>query len=96
VTHGADTIGSLNSNEPVTVFMTVAEVAARWKMSERSVRRLIHSGDLAATVIGPRQIRVAIVDVQRVELAGFGRAISIDRSPVSADSAVGRDGGAPM
>lgn len=41
-----------------TKFLTVAEIAARVRVSEQTVLRLIHSGDLEAIRAGRRSFRV--------------------------------------
>jgi excisionase family DNA binding protein len=49
------------------LLLTIADVAERLRLSERSVRRLIARGDLPARRIGStRQIRVAVADVDRL------------------------------
>lgn len=46
--------------------LTIAEVAATMKVSQRTVRRLINRGDLPAFKVGDRgQLRVEELDLER-------------------------------
>jgi excisionase family DNA binding protein len=51
---------------PSRRYYTITEVAERWRTSERTVRRLIHSGKLRAVRIGG-QLRIADDVLQRFE-----------------------------
>lgn len=51
-------LGDINAIE----FLTIAEVAARMRVSKMTVYRLVHSGDLPAVRVG-RSFRVAENDV---------------------------------
>lgn len=48
--------------------LTVDEVAAKLKSSERSVRRYIANGDLPAYRWGARAIRIRVADLERLML----------------------------
>jgi excisionase family DNA binding protein len=47
-----------NTTSPAPAFLTVREVAARWKTSTRTIRRLIADGRLRVHRIG-RVVRIA-------------------------------------
>lgn len=51
---------------PAPAFLTVAELAARWKVSERTVRRMVERGSLRGIRIGP-QLRILIEAIERYE-----------------------------
>lgn len=53
------------SGAPIA-FLTIRELAARWKLSTRSIHRLIAEGRLPAHRIG-RPIRLALTDVLAFE-----------------------------
>ncbi|MCZ2811294.1 helix-turn-helix domain-containing protein [Modestobacter sp. VKM Ac-2979] len=44
------------------VFLTVPELAARWSATDRTLRRMVDSGDLPVTRIG-RSVRYRLSDV---------------------------------
>jgi excisionase family DNA binding protein len=48
-----------NTAAPAPAFLTVRELAARWKTSPRTVRRLIADGQLRVHRIG-RLVRIAL------------------------------------
>jgi excisionase family DNA binding protein len=48
------------------VFLTVPELAARWSVTDRTLRRLVGQGDLPVTRIG-RSVRFRLSDVERYE-----------------------------
>ncbi|MBK6683978.1 MAG: helix-turn-helix domain-containing protein [Deltaproteobacteria bacterium] len=50
-------------------FFTVAEVAARWRLSRASIYRLMASGQLAWVQIGGAR-RIARAEVERLERGG--------------------------
>jgi excisionase family DNA binding protein len=50
---------------PVT-FLTVEELASRWKVNPRTVRRMIECGRLRGIRIGP-QLRIATDVIERYE-----------------------------
>jgi excisionase family DNA binding protein len=52
----------MNSSSNIPTFLTVNELAARWKMSVRNMRRLIARGDLPVHRFG-RLIRISLKDV---------------------------------
>jgi excisionase family DNA binding protein len=54
-----------------TVFLTVKQLASRWQMSERHVRRILANGDLAMTQLG-RAIRIPLQAVVVYEAAHSG------------------------
>lgn len=59
--------GNLGSASPsVNAFLTLAELAARWRIHRSTVRRMIRKRDLAAIQIGSL-LRVPLVEVQRYE-----------------------------
>ncbi len=45
------------------VFLTVAEVARRWRMSPISVYKMIWAGRLPSVRVSPRAVRVRFADV---------------------------------
>ncbi|MBO0864086.1 MAG: helix-turn-helix domain-containing protein [Mycobacterium sp.] len=49
--------GSIDSQQPRTQFLTVAEVAALMRVSKMTVYRLVHNGELPAVRVG-RSFRV--------------------------------------
>jgi excisionase family DNA binding protein len=51
-----------NTAGPAPSFLTVKELVARWKMSTRSIGRMIAAGRLPVHRIG-RLVRIALVDV---------------------------------
>jgi excisionase family DNA binding protein len=51
---------------PVERYMTLHSAADRYGISERSIRRRITEGALRAYQIGPRAIRVAAEDVEKL------------------------------
>lgn len=51
-------------------FLTIAEVAMRWKMSKRHIQRLIERGELGACRFG-RAVRISLTNVRLYEM---GRA----------------------
>jgi excisionase family DNA binding protein len=51
---------------PSRLFFTVEQLAARWQISQRTVRRLIKRGELCAVEIGA-QLRVPVSAVERYE-----------------------------
>jgi len=53
--------------DPSTL-LTVEEVAAKLKASERSVRRYIADGDLPAYRLGARAIRIRVADIETLML----------------------------
>lgn len=61
-----------------TRYMTLAEAAEWYGVSERTLRRRIAEGTLPAYRIGPRAIRVSAADVEalahRIPTAGGGDA----------------------
>jgi excisionase family DNA binding protein len=57
---------STSSAAPGRRYHTIPELAERWRTSERTVRRLIGSGNLRAVRIG-HQLRVADDVLQRFE-----------------------------
>jgi excisionase family DNA binding protein len=61
---------------PITspTFLTVKDVAERWALSERQVRRIIASGELRVRHIG-RSVRIAIEDIELFEHRCRGVAI---------------------
>lgn len=48
------------------------ELAARWSMSPRTIRRAIQRGEIRATKIG-RTTRIPIEEVRRLEAGGKNR-----------------------
>lgn len=48
-------------------WLSVKEVAARWRISAMSVYRLIDSGDLKACKFG-RSVRINLADVEQYEI----------------------------
>jgi len=46
--------------------MTLAEVASRYNVSSKTIRRRIADGSLPAFRVGPRLIRVDVADVERL------------------------------
>ena len=54
-----------NDNTPAP-FLTIAQVAQRWRVHAKTVRRLIARGDLAVHRIGG-QIRIALADLVAYE-----------------------------
>lgn len=55
-----------------TKHLTVSEVAERYGLSTKTVRRYVASGTLPARRVGPRLIRL---DADEVEAALFGRRV---------------------
>ena len=49
-------------------YLTIPELAARWKISVPTVRRKIASGELAKVYIG-RVVRIERAEVERIEQA---------------------------
>ena len=49
-------------------YLTIKELAARWKLSQPTIRRKLASGELAMTRIG-RVVRIERHEVERVEAA---------------------------
>jgi excisionase family DNA binding protein len=47
-------------------YLTIKEAAAYAKASERTIRRWIARGDLAAFRIGPKMVRIEQVDLDRL------------------------------
>ena len=50
--------------------LTVAELAIRWKVSERTIRRLIADGGIGVLRL-TRSVRIPLVEVERVESENF-------------------------
>ena len=57
---------SIKANERQPSFFTVEDLAARWKMSTKYVRRQVYSGALQATYFG-RRLRVPLQRVLEFE-----------------------------
>jgi excisionase family DNA binding protein len=57
-------------------FLTVEQLADRWQVSERTVRRMIERGELRALRVGP-QLRVPLEVLDRYEMR---RMTDLDRS----------------
>jgi excisionase family DNA binding protein len=57
----------METSNPGVVFLTVAELAARWGIHELTVRRLIDNGTVKSVKIGEKSIRVALSEVERYE-----------------------------
>lgn len=53
--------------------MTIGEVAERWRVHERTVRRLIDEGKLECLQISPRRRLVPVAVVERYESERTGR-----------------------
>jgi len=49
-------------------FLTLAQLAERWQVSEATIYRLMASGELAKTKIGTKVVRFARADVEQFEL----------------------------
>jgi excisionase family DNA binding protein len=64
-----------NSNDDMSdvVFLTIAEVAARMRVSKMTVYRLVHAGDLPAVRVG-RSFRVTEDDVNEYLRKSFYNA----------------------
>ncbi len=60
-------------SEPEVEFLTVAEVAARMRVSKMTVYRLVHNGDLEAVRVG-RSFRVPEEAVQEYLRRSFYQA----------------------
>lgn len=71
-------VGGLNQNtkhtmksdvDPTvpTVFLTIAELRKRWKVSAMFIWRLRRDGKLKMTKFGPRGVRLAISEIERFE-----------------------------
>ena len=54
-------------------YLTIPELAARWKISVPTVRRKLARGELAKVYIG-RVVRIERSEVERIEAAWKGRA----------------------
>jgi excisionase family DNA binding protein len=52
---------------PSRSFFTVEQLAARWQVSPRTIRRMVERGKLRAMRIGP-QLRVPVDVVERYEV----------------------------
>jgi predicted DNA-binding transcriptional regulator AlpA len=50
-------------------FLTEHQLAARWQITDRSVRRLVAGGDLVPVRIGPQTVRFRLEDVEAFETA---------------------------
>lgn len=48
--------------------LTVQEAAARYKCHPRTIRRLIESGEIGVYRVGPKLVRIDVVEVDRVFL----------------------------
>ena len=55
-----------NDNVPNSPFLTLAQVATRWQINEKTVRRLVWSGELTHHKIG-QQIRIGMPDLVTYE-----------------------------
>ena len=55
-----------NDNTPNPPFLTLAQVATRWQIHEKTVRRIVWSGELVHHKIG-QQIRIAMPDLVTYE-----------------------------
>ena len=55
-----------NDNVPNPPFLTIAQVATRWQVDEKTVRRLVWRGELTVHHIG-QQIRIATHDLVAYE-----------------------------
>ena len=75
MTERAEVVGSHGASDD-ELFYTVSEVAIRWKRNPKTVRRMIKSGELPATQIGQRGIRVSYAAVLAVEQAGAANVLS--------------------
>lgn len=45
----------------VETWLRVGEAAAKWKVSEQTVRRWLHEGRIEGARLGPRTLRVLVV-----------------------------------
>jgi excisionase family DNA binding protein len=61
-----DTPKHQTADPPPAVFLTPAELAARWKVTTMSLRRWRKNGKLKTTYLG-RGVRFAITEVERFE-----------------------------
>lgn len=53
-----------NSSAPL---LTVDQLAERWQMTPRSIRRKLASGELAAVRVGEATVRISLDDVEAFE-----------------------------
>ena len=56
------------------VFLTTAELCARWKVSVMFVWRLRQQGKLHACKLSRRRVRYALTDIERFEAESKGNA----------------------
>jgi predicted site-specific integrase-resolvase len=56
-----------NTSQETAHYLTVAELRQRWKVSAMFIWRLRRDGKLKVTKFGPRGVRVAISEIERIE-----------------------------
>lgn len=54
---------------PVTPFLTERQLADRWQVSDRTVRRMVSAGRLRPVRIGPGSVRFRATDIEALEAA---------------------------
>ena len=55
--------------------LTIREAAEHWRVSTKTVRRMIDRGELPVFRVGPRLIRIPAATVRRVESAAQRRKV---------------------
>jgi excisionase family DNA binding protein len=65
-THDDRPDGRSVEQAPPRSFLTIRQLAARWHVSPRTIRRKINTGELRAVRIG-RQLRVPVREAERYE-----------------------------
>lgn len=58
------------SHTALPEFLTIAQLAERWQVSEATIYRLMASGGLAKTKIGTKTVRFARTEIEQFEVRG--------------------------
>jgi excisionase family DNA binding protein len=77
----------LENNDPLARWVTIAAAAQRLGLSSKSIRRRIADGTLPAYRVGPRLIRLDLLDVDRLMLRPIPAARAARDMPASAGPA---------